>query len=114
MYTASFHDDAMLTLDRWTWTGGSGIKSFANAGYSIPATQLSKISAIDTTWKWSYSGSGILADVAYDTFTSSTGSGNAEYEIMVWMDAIGGAGPISSSYVRLPLRSYVEYLLTES
>ena len=37
-------------------------------------------------WKWSYSYSGsIVADVAYDIFTSSSSSGKAEYEIMVWL-----------------------------
>jgi xyloglucan-specific endo-beta-1,4-glucanase len=30
-------------------------------------------------------------------FTSSTASGSNEYEIMIWLAAIGGAGPISSN-----------------
>jgi xyloglucan-specific endo-beta-1,4-glucanase len=30
-------------------------------------------------------------------FTSSTASGSAQYEIMVWLAALGGAGPISST-----------------
>ena len=30
-------------------------------------------------------------------FTSSTASGSNEYEIMIWLAAIGGAGPISST-----------------
>ena len=46
----------------------------------------------------SYSGSSIVADVAYDLFTaSSCSSTTAEYEIMIWLDALGGAGPISST-----------------
>lgn len=36
-----------------------------------------------------------MADVAYDMFLSSTSTGDAEYEIMVWLAALGGAGPIS-------------------
>ena len=47
--------------------------------------------------KDSYSGSGLVADVAYDMFLSSTTDGDAEYEIMVWLAALGGAGPISST-----------------
>jgi Glycosyl hydrolase family 12 len=45
----------------------------------------------------SYTGSSIVADVSYDMFTSSTASGSNEYEIMIWLAAIGGAGPISSN-----------------
>lgn len=50
-----------------------------------------------TTWKWSYTGSSIVADVAYDVFTSATSGGSNAYEIMIWLAAIGGAGPISST-----------------
>lgn len=32
-----------------------------------------------------------------DLFTSSSASGSNEYEIMIWLAAIGGAGPISST-----------------
>jgi len=45
----------------------------------------------------SYSGSSIVADVSYDLFTASSASGTNEFEIMVWLAALGGAGPISSS-----------------
>jgi xyloglucan-specific endo-beta-1,4-glucanase len=30
-------------------------------------------------------------------FTSSTATGSANYEIMIWLTALGGAGPISST-----------------
>ena len=45
----------------------------------------------------SYTGTSIVADVAYDMFTSSTATGSNEYEIMIWLAALGGAGPISST-----------------
>lgn len=45
----------------------------------------------------SYTGSDVVANVAYDAFTSSTSSGDTEYEVMIWLAAIGGAGPISST-----------------
>lgn len=38
-----------------------------------------------------------MADVSYDMFTSSTASGSNEYEIMIWLAALGGAGPISNT-----------------
>lgn len=52
-----------------------------------------------SSWAWSYDGSSLVADVAYDMFTSSSAGGDEEFEIMVWLAAIGGAGPISSTYV---------------
>lgn len=85
----------------WTWAGGSNqVKSYANAVLNQSTIKkISAITSIPTTWKWSYTGSSIVADVAYDIFTSSTSStsGTAEYEIMIWLAAIGGAGPISST-----------------
>jgi xyloglucan-specific endo-beta-1,4-glucanase len=44
----------------------------------------------------SYSGS-LVADVAYDIFTSASSGGANAYEIMIWL-ANYNAGPISSQY----------------
>jgi len=83
----------------WTWAGGSNqVKSYANA--VVTQSTIKKISAITSipvTWKWSYSGSSIVADVSFDMFTSSTSTGANQYEIMIWLAALGGAGPISST-----------------
>ncbi|KAE8352944.1 putative xyloglucan-specific endo-beta-1,4-glucanase A [Aspergillus coremiiformis] len=82
----------------WSWTGGHGqVKSFANVAYKFAATQLSQLKSIPSTWKWTNTGSDIVADIAYDLFTSSSASGSEEYEIMIWLAALGGAGPISST-----------------
>jgi len=82
----------------WTWSGGSSdVKSYANVAIESIGKQISSISSLKTTWDWSYSGSDIVADVAYDLFTSASSSGSAAYEIMIWLDALGGAGPISST-----------------
>lgn len=54
----------------------------------------------------------MVADVAYDLFTSSTAAGDEEFEIMIWLAAVGGAGPISSTYVIRPLISCVSEWLT--
>jgi xyloglucan-specific endo-beta-1,4-glucanase len=47
----------------------------------------------------SYSGSDVVADVSYDAFITSTDSTDttASYEVMIWLGALGGAGPISST-----------------
>ncbi|OHE92471.1 glycosyl hydrolase family 12 [Colletotrichum orchidophilum] len=82
----------------WSWSGGQyNVKSYANAVVNISKKALSTISSIPSTWTWSYSGTGIVANVAYDLFTSSTATGSAQYEIMIWLGALGGAGPISAT-----------------
>lgn len=45
----------------------------------------------------SQSGSSVVADVAYDIFTGTSSSASPSYEIMIWLAALGGAGPISST-----------------
>ncbi|KAG0649186.1 Xyloglucanendohydrolase A [Hyphodiscus hymeniophilus] len=52
---------------------------------------------ISWSTNWTYTGSNIVADVSYDMFTSSSATGSNEYEIMIWLAALGGAGPISST-----------------
>lgn len=60
--------------------------------------QLSALRTMQSSWSWTYSGSNLVTNVAYDIFTSSTAGGSAQNEIMIWLAALGGAGPISSSY----------------
>lgn len=45
-----------------------------------------------SVWDWSYSGSSIVADVSYDMFTAASADGSTEYEVMIWLAALGGAG----------------------
>jgi len=83
----------------WTWDGGStDVKSYANAAIQGIGKQLSAVTSIPTTWDWSYTSDGtIVADVSYDMWLAPSASGTNDYEIMVWLAAIGGAGPISST-----------------
>jgi len=82
----------------WTWAGGSSsVKSYANAALQDIGKELSAISTIPSTWDWSYTGSNIVGDVSYDMWLAPSASGTNDYEIMVWLAAIGGAGPISST-----------------
>ncbi|KAI1766305.1 glycoside hydrolase family 12 protein [Hypoxylon sp. FL1150] len=90
--------------DLWGMDSGTGsqrttgrVKSFANVVTDITIAQLSSISSIPSTWAWSNTGSDIIADVAYDLFTSSSTGGSAEYGVMIWLAALGGAGPITST-----------------
>ncbi|KAJ5861068.1 uncharacterized protein N7529_008378 [Penicillium soppii] len=82
----------------WSWAGTANqVKSFANVALKFTAQKLSAVNSIESTFKWSYSNTNVVADVAYDMFLSSTANGSEEYEIMVWLAALGGAGPISST-----------------
>ncbi|RYP70886.1 hypothetical protein DL771_005136 [Monosporascus sp. 5C6A] len=82
----------------WSWAGGQyQVKSYANAVRRMTPVRLSAVSNIPSTWSWSYTGSGMVANVAYDLFTASTPDGAPEYEIMIWLGSLGGAGPISET-----------------
>jgi len=83
----------------WNWVGGTGVKSFTNIGLNTGLNkQLSAIKTIPATWRWSVSNSGtIVADVAFDLFTSNTAGGSNANEIMIWL-ANYNAGPISAVY----------------
>ncbi|KAK7036677.1 hypothetical protein VNI00_011342 [Paramarasmius palmivorus] len=85
--------------NRWNWSGGQGVKSYTNVNLNEGiGGQLSAISSIPATWEWSQdTTSGIVANIAFDLFTSSTQGGSNENEIMIWV-ANYGAGPISYEY----------------
>jgi xyloglucan-specific endo-beta-1,4-glucanase len=83
----------------WSWAGGSSsVKSFAQIMDNVSTPkQVSMINTYKSTWSWSYSGSNMVADVAYDIFTCKDTSGCSDYEVMIWLAALGGAFPISST-----------------
>ncbi|KAL4130506.1 Inactive glycoside hydrolase xlp1 [Phytophthora ramorum] len=83
----------------WNWAGApTQVKSYSNAALVFSKKQIKSIKSIPTTIEYSYSYSGtLIADVSYDLFTSSSATGSNEYEIMIWLAAYGGAGPISST-----------------
>ncbi|EEB92124.1 hypothetical protein MPER_09416, partial [Moniliophthora perniciosa FA553] len=86
-------------VNRWNWTGGSGVKSYTNINLNQGVgKQLSAISKIPASWKWSQTQTGnIVANVAFDLFTAASAGASNQYEIMVWV-ANFNAGPISSQY----------------
>ncbi|EDR10183.1 glycoside hydrolase family 12 protein [Laccaria bicolor S238N-H82] len=95
----SFDGTTIAWKNPWKWAGGYNVKSYTNIqlnnGLNKP---LQTISSIPTTWKWSQSTSGsVVADVAFDLFTSATPGGSNHNEIMIWL-ANFSSGPISYSY----------------
>ncbi|KAE9575436.1 putative xyloglucan-specific endo-beta-1,4-glucanase A [Colletotrichum fructicola] len=82
----------------WTWAGGQGqVKSYSNVALEKVNKQLSAIKSIPSKWTWSYTGSNLVADVAYDLWLAPSVGANNKYEIMIWLGSYGGAGPISST-----------------
>lgn len=99
---------------KWSWAGGyvflsllyrprtdihsaGHVKSYANVVTKVTQKAISSITSLPSTWTWNYTGSNIIANVAYDIFTGATATGSAQYEVMIWLAALGGAGPISST-----------------
>ncbi|KFY02849.1 hypothetical protein O988_01848 [Pseudogymnoascus sp. VKM F-3808] len=99
----SLNGDTIAWSTSWSWQGGNyNVKSFANVVVTqSTGYQVSAIKSIPSKWDYTYTGTGMVADVAYDIFSSSTAGGNSDgssdYEIMIWLAAIGGAGPISAT-----------------
>lgn len=90
--------NVLLWSTHWSWSGGKyQVKSYANAELPVKGTKLSDVKSIPFEWTWSYTGDNMIADVAFDVWTSTADSGDYEIELMVWLAAIGGAGPIGDS-----------------
>ncbi|KAF2705474.1 glycoside hydrolase family 12 protein [Pleomassaria siparia CBS 279.74] len=82
----------------WTWAGGAGqVKSYSNVALENVNKALSAIKTIPSTWSWRYTGTSMVADVAYDLWLAPSVGASNSYEIMIWLGAYGGAGPISST-----------------
>ncbi|KAF6821714.1 xyloglucan-specific endo-beta-1,4-glucanase A 1 [Colletotrichum musicola] len=92
----SVSGDSVAWSTSWTWTGGQGqVKSYSNVALEKVNKPLSAIKSIPSKWTWSYTGSNLVADVAYDLWLAPSVGANNKYEIMIWLGSYGGAGPIS-------------------
>ncbi|KAM6484632.1 endo-1,4-beta-glucanase [Trichoderma sp. SZMC 28011] len=92
---ASWHAD-------WQWSGGqNNVKSYPNVQIAIPQKRIvNSIGSMPTTASWSYTGSNLRADVAYDLFTASNPNHvtySGDYELMIWLARYGDIGPIGSA-----------------
>ncbi|KAG8630510.1 hypothetical protein KVT40_002129 [Elsinoe batatas] len=83
---------------KWSWANGPyNVKSYANVVTKISQLPLSRLTSLASVYTWTYTGTGIVANVAYDLFTGATATSSPVYEVMIWVGALGGAGPISST-----------------
>ncbi|KAG2827552.1 hypothetical protein PC110_g4385 [Phytophthora cactorum] len=83
----------------FSWNGTAWqVKSFANAALKFDHVPIANVTSIPSTIEFEFDYKGkLVANVAFDMFTTSILGGNAEYEVMVWLQAIGGAGPLSNT-----------------
>ncbi|KAF7561223.1 hypothetical protein G7046_g2925 [Stylonectria norvegica] len=86
----------------WDWSQGTdSVKSYAHSGRVLVSKKLiTSIVSIPTVASWSYKGSNIRADVAYDLFTAANKEHSliyGDYELMIWLARIGGVYPIGPS-----------------
>ena len=99
----SYNGNSIGWETTWSWANtaseGSQVRSYANVETSVEHVQLSAIESMQSTWEWAYSGNDVVADVSYDAFTSATEGGTQEYEIMIWLGALGGVTPIGGDTV---------------
>ncbi|KAI7220634.1 hypothetical protein KC333_g2238 [Hortaea werneckii] len=92
----------------WSWSGGpTSVKGYTNIQQqSYPKKQLGQYSSMPTTWKWSYTGTNLAANVAYDTFVGTSPNGANAFEVMVWLGLYGNISPLSSNgYPFTPIAS---------
>ncbi|KAG6960350.1 hypothetical protein JG688_00009648 [Phytophthora aleatoria] len=94
-------DDYIIYNNLWGQNNdkaGWPVKSFANAALKFDPVQLANVKSIPSAIEYDYKYDGnIITNMAYDLFTSATANGTVEYELMVWLAALGGAWPLTST-----------------
>jgi xyloglucan-specific endo-beta-1,4-glucanase len=73
----------------WSWSGGeNNVKSYPYSGRELSDKKLvNTIGKIPSGADWSYSGSDIRANVAYDIFTAADPNheiSSGDHELMIW------------------------------
>ncbi|KAI1084878.1 concanavalin A-like lectin/glucanase domain-containing protein [Whalleya microplaca] len=97
-YFKALNGNTVAWSTTWSWTGGPGeVKSYSNVALEKVNKQLSAVKSIWSKWSWTYSGTNRVSDVSYDLWLAPTQGGTNKYEIMIWLAADGGAGPISKT-----------------
>ncbi|KAH3953406.1 hypothetical protein HBI56_025760 [Parastagonospora nodorum] len=82
----------------WSWSGTvNQVKSYTNVETGFTKKQISTYTSMPTTWKWSYTGTDLRVNVAYDTFLGSSANGGNLFEVMVWLGVFGGVSPLSAN-----------------
>ncbi|PSK34201.1 hypothetical protein B9Z65_8527 [Elsinoe australis] len=83
----------------WTWANNPNqVKSYTNVQTpGFPKKAVSAYTSMATTWSWSYTGTNIVANAAYDTFLGNSATSANLFEVMVWLGLYGSASPLSAN-----------------
>ncbi|CAM1501371.1 Fc.00g105330.m01.CDS01 [Cosmosporella sp. VM-42] len=86
----------------WDWADGTNkVKSYPHCGRDLTTKKLvSNIGSITNSAAWSYQGSNLRCNVAYDLFTAADpnhATTDGDYELMIWLGRYGGVQPIGTS-----------------
>ncbi|KAK6440421.1 hypothetical protein LTR95_003352 [Oleoguttula sp. CCFEE 5521] len=115
--TLSLSGNTIAWDTTWTWSGGNtnvqakvgrnesdrltrhGRKSYTNVQRGFTQKQLSAYTSMPTAWNWTYTGTNLRANAAYDTFVGSSANGANLFEVMVWLGLYGGTSvsPLSAN-----------------
>ncbi|KAK6436457.1 hypothetical protein LTR95_007352 [Oleoguttula sp. CCFEE 5521] len=113
--TLSLTSNTIAWDTTWTWSGGNTnvwekeirgerlksdrSKSYTNVQRGFTQKQLSAYTSMPTAWNWTYTGTNLRANAAYDTFVGSSASGANLFEVMVWLGLYGGTSvsPLSAN-----------------
>eukprot|EP00644_Phytophthora_capsici_P009499 jgi/Phyca11/6655/fgenesh1_pm.PHYCAscaffold_13_\ len=98
LLSASEDNSTLGWTTNYKWGGITwNVKGYPNVGLHFKPVEIANVESIPTTINYTYEyDPTTTANVAYELFTSSTPGGEEEYEIMVWLAAIGTAWPLSS------------------
>ncbi|KAG6583199.1 cell 12A endoglucanase [Phytophthora cinnamomi] len=98
LLNSSADNSTLVWSTEYKWGGITwNVKGYPNVGLHFKPIELANVDSIPTSINYTYEYTPTTtANVAYDLFTSSTPDGDFEYEIMVWLAAIGTAWPLAS------------------
>ncbi|KAM5342309.1 hypothetical protein ACJ41O_013275 [Fusarium nematophilum] len=101
-FTSVSSSGSFVWSTSWSWSGGPGqVKSYSNVALENVNKKISEIKSIPSKWTWRYTGTNMVANVAYDLWLAPTASSKNQYEIMIWVGAYGGALPISEPWAKV-------------
>ncbi|KAI9656127.1 MAG: hypothetical protein M1831_004698 [Alyxoria varia] len=83
----------------WTWANNPNqVKSYTNVVKpSVPLKAINSYRSIPTSIQWSYTGTNLRCNVAYDTFLGASVGGAQQFEVMLWLGVYGGVSPLSAN-----------------
>ncbi|KAG8631220.1 hypothetical protein KVT40_000360 [Elsinoe batatas] len=97
--TSSSSASSLAWYTTWTWANNPNqVKTYTNVQtVGFPKKAVSAYTSMATSWTWSYTGTNLVANVAYDVFLGASPSSSHQFEVMVWLGLYGNASPLSAN-----------------